>query len=179
MDFQHWYVIFVLTGREERVKEELERQLEKHKDVKACFFIPKRFIRELKDGKWYEVERVMFPGYVLVGTEGIERVFDVALGVQGKLRFLRSNDSDKDFQEVRLDEISRLVYMVDERGVIGESEVTLNGDGRAVVLSGPLKGEEGHITKFDRRKGRVRIAFLIGNERHEIWLAVRLAKRKG
>jgi hypothetical protein len=41
-------------------------------------------------------------------------------------------------------------------------------------MSDPLKGEDGYIKKFNRRKGRVAVDFLLGTERHKIWLAVRL-----
>jgi hypothetical protein len=64
----------------------------------------------------------MFPGYVLVGTDDMATMFDRAIGVHGVLKFLKNEGK---FQKIELSEISRLVYMADNDGVIGESVVTL------------------------------------------------------
>jgi transcriptional antiterminator NusG len=176
MDFKHWYAIFVATGHEDSVKLNIELLLDKRGSVKAALFVPKRLTKDPKQGEVKEVLRPMFPGYVLVGTEQIEQVWDLALGIKGILKFLRSSDEDRKFQQVQLSEIARLLYMADESGVIGESEVVVDEHNQISVLSGPLKGELGYITKFDRRKGRVAVNFLFGTERHEIWLAVRVVE---
>lgn len=42
------------------------------------------------------------------------------------------------------------------------------------ILFSKLKGEDGWITKFNKRKGRVAVNILLGTERHKIWLIVRL-----
>jgi hypothetical protein len=60
--------------------------------------------------------------------------------------------------------------MADDDGIIGESKVHLNKGDRVEVLSGPLKGFDGWITKLNRRKSRVAIDVLLGLERREIWL---------
>ena len=173
MDFRQWYAIFVMTGQEEKVRALIEAKLSEHEDIQAQFFVPRRLVRERKDGVVPEENKIMFPGYVLVGTETIEQVFSFAGRIKGVLKFLKNEDG---FQEVRLEEISRLIYMADEDDVIGESEVRLDENDRIVVLSGPLKGEEGNIVKFNRRKSRVAVEFWVGAERFEIWLGVRVTE---
>jgi transcriptional antiterminator NusG len=66
--------------------------------------------------------------------------------------------------------------MADDEGVIGESEVALDVNDRIRVLSGPLKGMDGYITKFNRRRGQVTVNFLLGTERHKISLSVKLVE---
>jgi transcriptional antiterminator NusG len=174
MDFRHWYAIFVMTGQEGKVKALIEQKLSK-RDIQARLFVP--LIRvtlppdEAKRRGKDKEDRIMFPGYVLVGTDDIKNVFSIADGLKGILKFLKTDD---EFQEIRLEEISRITYMADEDDVIGESEVCLDDDNRIVVLSGPLKGEEGNITRFNRRRGRVAVEFIVGTERHEIWLSVKV-----
>jgi transcriptional antiterminator NusG len=174
MDFQHWYAIFVMTGQEDSIRRRLENKLTDSESVKARFFVPKRKLKERKDGVVIEVCRVMFPGYVLVGTEQIDEVFDFVNNIKGVLRFLKNND---EFQEVHLEEISRLIYMTDDEGVIGDSKVWLNENDRVEVLSGPLKGFDGWITKLNRRKNRVAVSVLFGTERHEVWLGAEFIER--
>ena len=173
VDYRQWYAVFVVTGQEEKVRVLIENRLSKYSSIQAKLFVPRRLMRERKNGIVGEENRIMFPGYVLVGTDDIERIFDIAIGLKGVLKFLQNGD---EFQKIRLEEISRLVYMADNDDLIGESEICFDKDDQIVVLSGPLKGEEGRITKLNRRKGRVAVEFDIGAERHEIWLSVRLAR---
>ena len=178
MDFHRWYAIFVVTGQEESIRTMIIEALSVHGGVEAQLFVPKARLKLPTDlaRKLGKDEKVvtMFPGYVLVGTDNIEAVYNAAANLKSVLRFLK-NDND-DFQQIRLEEISRLIYMADEKDTIGESEAFLDESKRIVVLSGPLKGEEGRIAKFNRRKGRVAVEFLIGTERREIWLSVKLIK---
>jgi len=181
MDFKHWYAIAVLTGKEERVRARIAEKLtDTEKSIEAQLFVPRikhKLPQDLaqKMGKEEQV-KIMFPGYVLVGTDDIDGVFNVANGMKSVLKFLKSDDGE--FLEIKLEEISRLVYMADEEDVIGASDVYLNEDNRIVVLSGPLKGEEGRITKFNRRRGRVAVEFVIGTRRQEVWLSVRLVGKE-
>jgi transcription antitermination factor NusG len=83
------------------------------------------------------------------------------------IKFLKTEDK---FQEIRLEEIYKLTYMADSDGVIGGSVIRLNKDDYIEVLSGPLKGFEGWITKLNRRKSRVAVNVLLGSNRHEVCL---------
>lgn len=71
MDFQHWYALFVMTGQEESVARHIDEKLSKRETLKAATFVPKRKLKERKNGRVSEVVRIMFPGYVLIGTEQI------------------------------------------------------------------------------------------------------------
>jgi transcriptional antiterminator NusG len=177
MDCKKWYAIFVKVGREDAVKLDLERLMLKHSEVKAVLFVPKRLTIDKNAQGETKVFRLLFPGYVLVGTEQIEQVFALAKAVKSIYRFLRTGDEDKQFQRVELAEIMRIIDFCDNDGVIGESTATLDDDGMLVVTSGPLKGEEGYITKYDRRKGRVLVSFLLGTERTELWLAIKVERK--
>jgi len=64
-------------------------------------------------------------------------------------------------------------------GTVGESDIVLDENDRIVVLAGPLKGFDGYIKKYNSRRGRVWVDFLLGTERHRIPLSVRLVERDG
>jgi transcriptional antiterminator NusG len=108
---------------------------------------------------------------VLVGTDQIEAVSNIITNTKWVLRLLKSEGI---FLEVGLDEIIRLMHMADDNDMIGESEIRLDDDGRVVVLSGALKGEEGNIIKYNRRRGRVAVEFILGGKRFSIWFNVRM-----
>ncbi|MEG1872521.1 MAG: transcription termination/antitermination NusG family protein, partial [Ruthenibacterium sp.] len=63
-----WYVVHTYSGYENKVSQDLEKMVENRRlqelicDVK----VPTEMVPEIKDGKEREVERKLFPGYVLV-----------------------------------------------------------------------------------------------------------------
>jgi transcriptional antiterminator NusG len=177
MDYKKWYAIFVMTGREDAVKRDLERLLLLHSEVNAAFFVPKRLTIDKNAKGETETLRLLFPGYVLVGTKQIEQVFTLANGVRDIYRFLRAGDEEKLFQQIELAEIMRIIDLCDDNGIIGESTAILDENEMLVVTSDPLKGEKGYITKYDRRKGRVLVSCLLGTEWTELWLAVRVERK--
>ena len=114
----------------------------------------------------------MFPGYVLVESEEIIKLAEIVRNCKGLFRFLKN---ESEFQEIRLEEILAIVYMTDEVGVIGISEVIAKGSFIEVV-NGPLKGYEGLIRKVDKRHRRAKVEFLFEGGRHLIDLGVYIRK---
>ncbi|MDR2421696.1 MAG: antiterminator LoaP [Oscillospiraceae bacterium] len=170
-EFRRWYAFCVITGREDTVKAELERELAELPDVDCAILVPKRELVERKGGTGRTVLKVMFPGYVIIGTE---RINEFASAAKRNSNVLYALTGDSEYLEIYPDEISCIIYMQDDDGVIVMSEVEYDKDNRIRVLAGPLKGQEGRITKVDRRKGRVKVKFALANIRREIWLGVRV-----
>jgi transcriptional antiterminator NusG len=173
-EFRHWYAFCVLIGREERVKAELERELAELLDVEFAILVPKREIIERKDGEERNVLKTMFPGYLIVGTE---QIFEFAKIAKQNSSVLYALTGDAEFLEIYPDEISYIIYMTDDEGVIGISEAEYDKNNRIRVLAGPLKGQEGRITVVDKRRGRVKVKFMWANIRREIWLGVRVVEK--
>jgi len=59
---EKWYALFVTTGDEDKVKERIHFRMKD--EIKAL--VPKRRMRERKEGKWDDKIRTLFPGYVLL-----------------------------------------------------------------------------------------------------------------
>jgi len=164
-----WYAIHVRTGREDAVCGEIRKQAALvGYDADFELLVPKRKLHERHQGMFVEVIRTMFPGYVLVQSGDIHKLVEAVVRSKGIIRFLQS---EGEFQEARLEEIAAIVYMTDKAGVIGLSEVLLEGD-PITVVSGPLKGYEGSIKKIDKHHHRAKVEFWLGCRRHLIDLAV-------
>jgi len=164
-----WYAIHVRTGREDAVCEEIRKQVALlGYNAEYELLVPKRKLQERRQGEFVEVIRTMFPGYVLAQSEDIREFANVVTRGKGIFRFLQN---EGEFQEIRLEEISAIVYMTDEAGVIGPSEALLEGD-LITVVSGPLKGCEGLIKKIDKHHRRAKVEFWLDGRRHQIDLAV-------
>ena len=63
-----WYIIHSYSGQEERVKKNLERRIESMdvRDTVLRVVIPTEGEVEIKDGKRKNIQRKVFPGYILV-----------------------------------------------------------------------------------------------------------------
>ena len=63
-----WYVVHTLSGYENKVATNLKTLVENRKlhDLIPEVLIPTETVTEIKDNKKREVERKIFPGYVLV-----------------------------------------------------------------------------------------------------------------
>ena len=71
MSEKHWFVLHTLTGQEAKVKESIERRLDKEEmgDYVDKVLIPTEKVSETKKGVKSVVTRKFFPGYVLVSMQ--------------------------------------------------------------------------------------------------------------
>ena len=154
-----WYALFVETGQEERLKQ-LINTVYPDEDIKIL--IPKRKLKERRQGKTHEVVKKLFPGYVLIKTVmAINMYYRLS-----KLPMVYSILKDEcEPVPIRDEEMAEILALTSEGDTIGFSEVYREGD-RITVVSGPLKGLEGIIEKFDARKKRIKVRIqFMGKER--------------
>ncbi len=163
-----WYALFVETGKEEEVKKQIN-SIMKYEDADFPYelLIAKREIKEKRDGLLETVIKRMFPGYILLQTEQILDFYLKTKRCDHLIGILRHGSF---FKEVRLEEISNIVYMTDTNGVIGSSDIFIEND-RIIVTKGPLANYDGFIKKIDRRKHRVKVLFMFNGEKHYIDLS--------
>jgi len=154
-----WYALFVETGQEERLKQ-LINTVYPDEDIKIL--IPKRKLKERRQGKTHEVVKKLFPGYVLIKTVmAINMYYRLS-----KLPMVYSILKDEcEPVPIRDEEMAVILALTSEGDTIGFSEAYREGD-RITVVSGPLKGLEGIIEKFDARKKRIKVRIrFMGKER--------------
>lgn len=154
-----WYAIFVETGKEDNVKESLQH---KFRNEKLKVLVPKRKMRERKNGRWVYKVKTLFPGYLLInGLFGTEEYYKIK-GTPGMIRLLGDKNGPIEIQE---NEISIISSLISENEIIGISSILVES-GRAIVVDGPLLGMDGIIAAIDKRKGRVKVRLdFIGEQR--------------
>ena len=129
------------------------RQQEALRDLNIIWLQKKTKIR--KSGAWKEVTVSVFPGYLFLDIENITYpVYAAVKSIPVFIKFLRRNDNIQPLSE---NDRKILVHFLSFGKVIGKSQVCFDKDMRIKVLSGPLKGLEGHIVKVDRRKQKAKI----------------------
>jgi transcriptional antiterminator NusG len=75
-DTKHWYVVKVQSGREESIKDAIERRvkIEGLEEYFGQILIPVEKVTELRKGKRYVKSRKLYPGYLMVNVEYNENI---------------------------------------------------------------------------------------------------------
>lgn len=167
----NWYAIFVETGKEDIVTQ-LVRTMLKSDEFASDYdlLVPKREVAERKRGITQTFLKNMFPGYVLLNTSDVFSFYSKARYFTHIYSVLHNAEH---FREIELSEISNIIYMADEHGVIGKSDIFVEDD-RVIVTRGPLLHYDGYITKIDCRKERAKVLFQFDGSSHLVDLSVNL-----
>lgn len=163
-----WYALFVNTGQEDKVKEKIYFKL---KD-EITAIVPKRKMRERKEGKWEDKIRVLFPGYILLNGCITLAKYNMIRQIPGVIRLLSDSDGP---QEIDEHEIRVIKGLISHNELIGYSSIYLN-NGRIIVSEGPLLGLEGYIKALDKRKGRVKVMLNLLGEVRVVELSVTMVQ---
>lgn len=155
---EDWYAIFVQTGHEEAVKKNLFDCL---KD-KAKPVIVKRKLKERKKGVWTEVEKNLYPGYVLIYGRIDKYDYKDLNKISGIIKILSDQDGPISIDKIEMKTIERLI---DIDGIIGYSKGIIKDD-KVIITEGPLKDLQGLVKSIDKRKQRAKVIVnFLGEER--------------
>lgn len=137
-----WYVVWVRTGQEEKVLQMCRKVLQDH-----CF-LPRYERARKQDGRWIEVERLLFPGYIFFDSDNAEELVD---GLRKIPEFTKVLGYGGRPIALYPHEVAFLQKYTDEDRVMRMSRGFLEGD-KLVVTEGPLKYYKGKVVHIDRHK---------------------------
>lgn len=156
-----WYVLRVKTGREEAVKQAIDRLInakslgESIKEV----IVPTERITEIKGGKRAVVEKKLYAGYVMIHMEMSESTWFEIKNIPGVGDFLGQSDPIP-LQE---HEAQKMVAMNTQSTDQIKPQVKLNfniGD-TVRVKEGPFINFEAQIKEVDEQKGIVTVVVTV------------------
>ena len=153
-----WYVCHTYSGYENKVATNLETIVENRKlqDWIHENAVPTETVVEIKDVKKKEVERKIFPGYVLVKMVMTDESWYVVRNTRGCTGFVGPNGKPTPLTE---EEVAALG--VENR----EVEVNYDVGDMVRIIDGPLENFSGHVDEIDRDKNRVRVTIsMFGRE---------------
>ena len=142
-----WYVIQVINGREDVMRERIERMVPAG-TIQELFY--PQFQTEIKvHGEWVNTTKPLFPGYLICDTADPRTVQQYLLRMDD---FARVLSQDGQFVPLAKEEV-QLIGSFTHKGdrVVPMSEALKDGD-QVVVTAGPLLGHEGLIKSINRRK---------------------------
>lgn len=154
-----YYVIQVQTSKENKTIEEIKRHLSD--DVLIDVFSPLFTQRKHIKGKWVDIEKPAFPGYIFLETNNVQEAFRQLYYVEGFARLLGRESNSENFLPLNKFE-SRMVevlYGKETNHTLGISKVQLEQGNKVKVLGGQLFGLEGLIKKVNLHKRQITITF--------------------
>lgn len=150
MDQALWYVVHTYSGYENKVAQNLTTIVENRRlqELIQEVKVPTEIVPDIKDGKTREVERKLFPGYVLVKMVMTDDSWYIVRNTRGVTGFVGPSSKPVPLTEAEVDALG-----VDTRETSVDYEV---GDS-VEILTGPLEGFIGMVETIDRGKGKVNV----------------------
>lgn len=145
-----WYIVHTYSGYENKVASNLEKTVENRglKDLIQEVYVPTETVTEIKDSKKREVERKIFPSYVIVKMVLTDESWYIVRNIRGCTGFV--GPSSKPIPLTK-EEVARLG--IEKKNV----EVSYNVGDTVIITDGPLEESVGTVLELDTENNFVRV----------------------
>lgn len=150
-DSMRWYVVHTYSGYENKVASNLEKTVENRQlqELIQEIRVPTETVTEITEaGKRKEVERKIFPGYVIVKMIMTDESWYAVRNIRGCTGFVGPSSKPVPLTE---EEVARLG--IEKRSI----EVSYQVGDSVNIVDGPLEGFIGVVEEMDVEKNRIRV----------------------
>lgn len=149
-DAARWYVIHTYSGYENKVATNIEKMVENRRlqDLIFDVKIPTEKVVEIKDNKRKEIERKIFPGYVLVKMIVTDETWYIVRNTRGVTGFVGTTTKPVPLSQEEVDKLG-----VETR----EITVDYNVGDSVKITDGPIAGFVGVVEEIDKEKQKVKV----------------------
>jgi transcriptional antiterminator NusG len=160
---KEWYVVKVQSGREESIKEAIERRvmIEGLQEFFDQIIIPVEKVTEMIKGKRVVKQRKLYPGYLMVHCEFNDKILYLFRETSGVGDFVGGSLNHPP-QPMKAHEVERMLGLMDKL-VPGEriSKPRFDRGDKVKVKDGTFAGMEGEAKDLLEAKGSVRVELTI------------------
>lgn len=160
---KQWYVVKVQSGREEAIKEAIERRvkIEGLEEYVGQIIIPVEKVIENRNGKRVERERKLYPGYLMVEVEYNDRILYLFRETSGVGDFVGGSLHHPP-PPMPPHEVERMLGRIGEKtDKVVISKPKFDRGDRVKVRDGTFAGMEGEVKELLEAKGLVRVVLTI------------------
>jgi len=149
-----WYVIHCYSGYENKVRHNLEQRIETMGMKNKVFdvVVPTQEEIEVRDGKRRNVERHIFPGYVLVNMLLSEESWFVVRNTPGVTGFVGMGNLPT---PLRPEEVSGILKRMEADAPT--IKVSFKEGERVRIIDGPFNDFRGVVAEIDMERTKVRV----------------------
>jgi transcription termination/antitermination protein NusG len=151
---RQWYVVHCYSGYENKVRHSIEQRIETMgmRDKIFDVIVPTQQEIEVKDGKKREVERRVFPGYILVEMKMDEDSWYVVRNTPGVTGFVGMGN---DPTPLRPEEVQAIIKRMEDDAP--KPMVNYKVGAKVRIIDGPFNDFIGMVAAIDQDKSRVRV----------------------
>lgn len=154
-----WYVVHTYSGYENKVASNLATTVEnRHLEdwIKDINVPVEKVVEITKDNQKKEVERKLFPGYVLVKMVMTDDSWFVVRNIRGCTGFVGPNGKPVPLTEEEIASLGVERHEIEIQYRVGDT---------VKIVGGPLEGFSGKVDEIDREKNKVRVTIsMFGRE---------------
>lgn len=169
-----WYVVQVLGGNEERVRVQCEALRDRYPDAFDRVFIPLYEEKMKIRGEWELKQKILFPGYIFIITDYIQKTMEMLREVSGLTKLLGDDDGPIPISGAEEEFLKRIGG---EEQVVDISEGIIEGT-QVKVMRGPLMGLEALIRKIDRHRRKAWLEIDMFGEKRTMEIGLEVLEKK-
>ncbi|WP_169978157.1 transcription termination/antitermination protein NusG [Tautonia rosea] len=157
-----WYVLKVQSGREDTIRDALERRV-KIQDLGRFFgqiVVPKEKVTEIRNNKKRTVERKSYPGYIMVHMELNEKTWFVVRETPGVGDFVGAHGTPTPMSQAEIDKILKPEEPGETKAV---PKIDLERGDRVKIKEGSFENFEGTVEEVIEARGLVKVMIIIFN----------------
>ena len=158
MTEKQWYAVHTYSGHENKVKTNIERRAESMnlKDKVFRILVPTEAELRTRAGKRQEVQRKVFPGYVLIEMVLDETTWYLVKSTTGVTGFVSSGNKPVPLQDKEIQAILDAIEAPDRRPKVKWSKEEV-----VRVVAGPFADFTGKIEEVNIQKEKLRVLISI------------------
>ncbi len=155
-----WYIIHSYSGFERKVKESLESRVQAFglQDKIGRVLIPTEAVTEVRGGKKYTVDRMFYPGYVLVEMDMDDHVWHVVKSTPRVTGFVGTGQQPTPLSE---EEVQHIVYRVSEAKDKPKLKVKFEKNESVKITEGPFASFDGIVDDVNEDRQTVKVMVTI------------------
>ena len=149
-----WYVVHSYSGKENKVKKNLEHRAESMNmtDRIMQIVVPTETEIEIKDGVRRAVERQVFPGYILIEMIMDEDSWYVVRNTPGVTSFVGMGNKPSPLSQAEVNQIMSRIESDEPR-----VKVSFDVGERVRIIEGPFVEFTGVVDSLEPEKGKARV----------------------
>ncbi len=155
-----WYIVHTYSGFEKKVKESLESRVQAFglEGKIGKVLIPTEPVTEIRGGKKYTVERMFYPGYVLVQMDMDDHVWHVVKNTPRVTGFVGTGQQPTPLSQ---EEVNQIVYRVDVSKDRPRIKVKFEKSETVRIIDGPFANFNGTVDEVNEDRETLKVMVTI------------------
>jgi|TARA_B100001540_G_scaffold88886_1_gene80428 transcriptional antiterminator NusG len=159
MNNAEWYILHTYSGQEDKVQENLKQKAKNqgYSDKIIDVIVPKKDEIEIKDGQKVEVQKNVFPGYILINMVLDDEMWFDVRNTPGVTGFVSSEDeNEKRVKPVPLDQ-TEVNSILNYQDSLPSFTSRFNKGDTLRIIDGPFMDFIGSVEEIDEDKSKVTV----------------------